>query len=416
MSEYQYYEFQAIDRCLTNAHMSELRAVSKRARITPNSFVNEYSYGDFKGDEDLWMEEYFDGFLYYANWGTRILKLRLPESLLDLKTAQAYCNSDHATARLSYDSVILDFMSDGCDAYSWDEQWDDGLQLSSFLSLRMDLMHGDLRCLYLGWLANLQDEECDDTQLEPPVPPGLSQLNSALINFAMLLRVDPNLIEAAAQMSPALLNPTSQSSDFRTWLGALSESEKDDVLVDVLRGSTTGDRTASLMLLQRFNQAQSQQRPGKTNSGIRLRTVGELLAAAELITQENERKEVERAAAQEAEKQRLYHLAREKRLNEITGQEYQLWNRIELLASEKVAASYDKAVVLLIDLRDLAARGDQSKFLSELTALRERHSRKPAFIARLKEVDCDNALCYRLIGERQQLHAHSRAVELDGQG
>lgn len=293
MSEYQYYEFQAIDRCLTNAHMSELRAVSKCARITPNSFVNDYSYGDFKGDEDLWMEEYFDGFLYYANWGTRILKLRLPESLLDLKTAQAYCNSDHAAARLSHDSVILDFVSDGCDADSWDEQWDDGLQLSSFLSLRMDLMHGGLRCLYLGWLAHLQDEECDDTQLEPPVPPGLSQLNSALINFAMLLRVDPNLIEAAAQMSPALLNPTSQSSDFRTWLGALSESEKDDLLVDVLRGSTTGDRTASLMLLQRFNQAQSQQRPGKTNSGIRLRTVGELLAAAELITQENERKEID---------------------------------------------------------------------------------------------------------------------------
>ena len=95
MSEYQYYEFQAIDRCLTNAHMSELRAVSKRARITPNSFVNEYSYGDFKGDEDLWMEEYFDGFLYYANWGTRILKLRLPESLLDLKTSRfkgIYCS------------------------------------------------------------------------------------------------------------------------------------------------------------------------------------------------------------------------------------------------------------------------------------------------------------------------------------
>ena len=140
-------------------------AVSKRARITPNSFVNVYSYGDFKGDKDLWMEEYFDGFLYYANWGTRMLKLRLPESLLDLKTAQAYCNSRCAAARLSYDSVILDFTSDGFEADSWDEDWDDGLQLSSFLSLRMDLMHGDLRCLYLAWLANLQDEECDETQL-----------------------------------------------------------------------------------------------------------------------------------------------------------------------------------------------------------------------------------------------------------
>ena len=168
------------------------------------------------------------------------------------------------------------------------------------------------------------------------VPPGLSQLNSALKNFAMLLHVDPNLIEAAAQMSPALqLNPASQANDFRTWVGTLSESEKDDVLVDVLRGSTTGNQTASLMFLQRFNQEQGQENPVKPTLNIRQRPVGELLAAAELITQENERKEVERIAAEQAEKQRLHLLARIKRLNEITGQESRLWRQIELLISEQ---------------------------------------------------------------------------------
>lgn len=63
MSEYQYYEFQAIDRDLTDKEMSELRAFSTRADITPNSFVNEYAWGNFKGDENLWMEKYFDAFL-----------------------------------------------------------------------------------------------------------------------------------------------------------------------------------------------------------------------------------------------------------------------------------------------------------------------------------------------------------------
>ena len=86
MSEYQYYEFQAIDRCLTEEEMSELRHFSSRADITPYSFTNEYSWGNFKGDEDLWMEQYFDGFLYYANWGAHILKLRLPSALLVLNT------------------------------------------------------------------------------------------------------------------------------------------------------------------------------------------------------------------------------------------------------------------------------------------------------------------------------------------
>ncbi|HEX9986359.1 MAG TPA: hypothetical protein VGF69_24085 [Thermoanaerobaculia bacterium] len=78
MSEYQYYEFQALDRRLTAAEMARLRFFSTRARITPTSFVNEYEWGDFKGDEDAWMEKYFDAFLYFANWGTRVFRLRLP--------------------------------------------------------------------------------------------------------------------------------------------------------------------------------------------------------------------------------------------------------------------------------------------------------------------------------------------------
>src|SRR3954453_2351073 len=69
MSEYQYYEFQAIDRPLTGNEMEELRSCSSRARIKPTSFVNEYSWGSFKGNEDVWMEKYFDAFLFLANWG-----------------------------------------------------------------------------------------------------------------------------------------------------------------------------------------------------------------------------------------------------------------------------------------------------------------------------------------------------------
>jgi len=41
MSEYQYYEFQALDRPLTQPQMRELRGFSTRAKITPTRFVNE---------------------------------------------------------------------------------------------------------------------------------------------------------------------------------------------------------------------------------------------------------------------------------------------------------------------------------------------------------------------------------------
>ena len=48
MSEYQYFEFQAIDRPLNKKEMAKLRTYSTRARITPTSFVNDYSWGDFR--------------------------------------------------------------------------------------------------------------------------------------------------------------------------------------------------------------------------------------------------------------------------------------------------------------------------------------------------------------------------------
>lgn len=40
MSEYQYYEFQAIDRRLSEDEMLEMRAVSSRGEITPTRYVN----------------------------------------------------------------------------------------------------------------------------------------------------------------------------------------------------------------------------------------------------------------------------------------------------------------------------------------------------------------------------------------
>jgi hypothetical protein len=52
VSEYQYYEFQAVDRPLTHEEMTKLRACSSRAQITPSSFTVAYNYGNFKGDED----------------------------------------------------------------------------------------------------------------------------------------------------------------------------------------------------------------------------------------------------------------------------------------------------------------------------------------------------------------------------
>ena len=86
MSEYHYYEFQAIDRPLTDDEQKTLHRYSGRAMINAARFVNSYSYGDFRGDESEWMAKYFDAFLYIANCGAHRLMPRLPGSLLPLES------------------------------------------------------------------------------------------------------------------------------------------------------------------------------------------------------------------------------------------------------------------------------------------------------------------------------------------
>jgi hypothetical protein len=60
VSEYQYYEFRAIDRALSLADKQEIRSVSTRARITDRSFVNHYEVGDVKGAPWEFMVRWFD--------------------------------------------------------------------------------------------------------------------------------------------------------------------------------------------------------------------------------------------------------------------------------------------------------------------------------------------------------------------
>jgi hypothetical protein len=87
VSGYQYYEFRALDRRLTAEQQRRLRALSSRAEISATRFTSEYSFGDFRGDPGRLLEEYFDAYLYAANWGTRELAFRLPHALLDAQTA-----------------------------------------------------------------------------------------------------------------------------------------------------------------------------------------------------------------------------------------------------------------------------------------------------------------------------------------
>ncbi|MER6946735.1 hypothetical protein ABT294_22145 [Nonomuraea sp. NPDC000554] len=148
MSEYQYYEFLAVDRPLDQDEQAQVRALSTRAQITATSFTNEYEWGDFRGDPVQLMERYYDAHLYLANWGTHRVMLRLPHSLLSLDVAEHYCVGEQVTAWTSGGHLVLDLTSE-----AEDEDEDLEHSLSPIIGVRAELAAGDLRPLYLAWLS-----------------------------------------------------------------------------------------------------------------------------------------------------------------------------------------------------------------------------------------------------------------------
>jgi hypothetical protein len=375
MSEYQYYEFQAIDRPLTEKEMGELRSYSTRARITATSFVNDYSWGSFKGNEDAWMEKYFDAHLYAANWGTHVFKLRLPSRLLDARTARLYCVGERASVREKNEKIILTFVSED-EGSDWVEG--DG-QLSSLISVRSELTRGDLRALYLGWLLCAQSGYLDDDEIEPPVPAGLGQPSASLESFAEFLRIDFNLIDAAATASPSLADMEPKPAEVREWLAKLPAADKDDILARLMAGN---DGAIANELVQRMRR-EHEGNPAVGYAVAKMRTVAELLHAGEQIADERRRIAAEKAAKEKNERERAVARARAKHLDQLAGNEPVLWAKVESLVATKQPKSYDRAVELLVDLRDLAARKDGTDFRRRVEVLRTAHARKSTLIDRL---------------------------------
>lgn len=382
MSEYQYYEFQAIDRPLDERAMTALRAITSRATITPTSLVNVYHWGDFKGDPDRLMDQYFDAHLYVANWGTRRLMLRLPVRSFPLATAKPYAVPYVLKARATKEHVVLDFHADSEDG---DEDFEEGEGwLASLIPLRSDLLAGDLRCLYLGWLAGVQSEEVGEEKLEPPVPPGLRQLSAPLRRFADFLRLDLYLIEIAAMVSSEAMPSGPSAEDLVAWVAELPVDEKDSVLVRLMQGE--GVPLAG-ELLQRFRKEQTrrQVRTGRDDEiGETRRTVGDLLAAWHHLAEERRRQAAERAAQEQARRARERAAARARHLDALAGREENLWRQIETAIQTKQPKQYDHAIELLKDLHDLGERtGTGKDVLQRIRDLRERHRSKPSLMQRL---------------------------------
>jgi hypothetical protein len=392
VSEYQYYEFQTVDRPLTEKEMNELRALSSRAEITRTSFSNEYNYGDFRGDANAVLAKYFDAFVYIANWGTRRLMLRLPGRLVDTEVLQQYCVDEFLSAQTRGDFAILEFRSE-----TEDHEWEQGEGwLDELIDLRSELLAGDYRSLYLGWLnavgsafgeSDEEDEyesfneEVQTDTVEPPVPPGLAKLSEAQKKLAEFLRIDQDLIEATAEGSTGKAPAGPARDELADWAQSLPETEKTKLLVSVLSDESP---LLKAELLQRFL-AEQRKKTGRASTGQgNRRTIGQLLAARDTMEKRRKEAAAKQRAAEKAQREREEAAARTRRLDALAQRESAAWSEADTLVASKLPKNYDQALALLKDLHALAERsGKVDEAMRRLQELRARHASKHSMMKRL---------------------------------
>lgn len=377
MSEYQYYEFQAIDRPLSGADQEALRALSTRARITATSFTNAYEWGDFKGDPAKLMENWFDLHLYLANWGSRRLMIRWPVHLVDRNLLDAFLSEvDGAELRRAGQNLILDTAVDEVEARDWD---DGSGWLAALAPLRADVLGGDLRLFYLLWLSAVESDVCEPDELEPL--PGIGPMTGALKAFAEFFDIDPDLVAAAAEHgADPLADKPASSKAVNSVIATMTDPEKTSFLKRLFDGDAHVGNELRALVRHRLT-------PPTDTRAVPVRTVDDLRARAKAIRQARERALAEKAAAERKRRAEETERSHRARLDAIARQGENVWREIETEIERRNATGYDRATSLLLDLGTISKEtGAPDDFLRRLQEIRNRHARKERLIERLAKL------------------------------
>jgi hypothetical protein len=375
MSEYQYYEWQTLDRPLTAAEQAAVNGLSSHIDVTSSQAIVTYNWGDFKHDPIHVLAKFFDAFLYIANWGTRRLAFCFPKGLVDVDAIERYCDEDHVHIQTIGDVQVLEF--EMSEEEGFDEWMEERGLLSTLARLRDDILQGDYRALYLAWLKalSLESDDYDEDEgdpenflndLDPPLPAGLKRLTPQLKAFADFFEIDSFLISAASERSSSL-TPL-QEADFAPLISHLTRQECDEFLLKIVNAEP-GAVTALRKKLLSFGKSAPRV---ETNP----RTFGELLSTAEKLRQAESRRQ--------AEEKRKRHIAE---MQELAKREAQTWQEIEnLVQIGSTARNYDDATALLSKLQQLSEfQGTQANFIIRVRELGERYKKRTSLIERLKK-------------------------------
>jgi hypothetical protein len=378
MSEYQYYEFLAIDRPLTKAQVNEVGHYSTRATITPTSFINEYNYGGgFRGNTDEFLTKYFDAMVYITNWGTHQFAFRVPKNLIDLKSIEPYCTDRILDVRPAGAFYIFDINLEEEEGGEWEEG---SGYMASLAGIRAEVISGDRRPLFIAWLAALQLENVDMEEPMPPIPPGLRKLTASQQSLVDFLKIDHQLVRMVAALSTEAASVP--AFDLGTALARISVADKDAWLKELIES----DDPHAAMRIKLKLQAAVMPPPASVDAASTMRA-GELLEKYRtrvreldeqlLLQEEIKRKKVVASAA----------AAREEHLDRLAKNIPGAWRNIDQMIGLKSQEGYRQAVELMKDLRDLSRRpgGDAAGFQTQLSNRLADHARKGRFVEMVRE-------------------------------
>ncbi len=349
MSFHQRYEFLAIDRPLQPDELAAARKISSHATVTPTRFAASYDWGDLRGDPDDMLRRWYDLHLYRSSNGARLV-VKLPAGVLDSTAVDVFDVGELQSFETNGESLLVSWRLEDDDSGGWINDDEVTAEVDGFIAVRAALLRGDLRPLYVGWLAGI--EGLEDEDIEPPVPPGLGAADDPSADLARFLGVDDHLLAAAAETS-ARLDVKQERKQLLAWLSTVPVEEKDAALASFLGH---GDSKAQGELQQRLASW------GRTRSAAKKaqppRTVAELTDRAQVLALQCAKADAERKAA-----------ARAAHLDAVAAAAAKLWTDMARLAEDRSQSGQQLAITRLRDLRDAADKhGKRPEFDMKLAA------------------------------------------------
>lgn len=371
MSEYQYSRFERLDGCLDNTERHALSNTSSRAELTANSFQVYYNYSSLRADPSELVLNYFDVGLYYADWGSIDVYIKLPAGTVPDEVLQIEASSLYIQETNQWQLLV--FSIEEYYEYFDNEYADDFFY--NLAELRSELMQGDWRLFYFIWLSEVEFKY-ELTSL-PLINFDFNHLSKAQLAFADLFDIPLALVKALALA--LVKNPHHQASQEKfqidDWLNNLTMQEKDKLLRIVFE---QGQLTSY--------QALAEIKKGETNKKdayqhwLKPETIKPYTKQAEMLFEQEQ-------AAAEAQRRAIEKEEKETALSETYSNRESVWLLVQEQASRRCASGYDRASRELHLLDEAYSfKGSPVAFEQRLREFLLRNSHRNALLNRLKDL------------------------------